>query len=65
MLRSLALMTVGILALAGCEPADRQPAPPPPPKKGDIRIDVPGVNIDIERNRTDGKKKVDIQVNPR
>jgi hypothetical protein len=63
MLRSLALMTLGVLAL-GCEPADRQPAPPPAPKKGEIRIDAPGVKVDIERNRPDGKK-VDIQVDPK
>ena len=62
MLRSLALMTAGLLALSGCEPSER-PAPPPA-KKGEIRIDAPGVNIEIDRNSPDGKKKVDIQVNP-
>lgn len=47
-------------------PAPTAPRPDdrPPPgagEKGEIRVDVPGVNVDVERDKKN--KKVDVKVN--
>lgn len=56
---SSCLAALLLLVLSGCQ---REGVPAPTQKKADIKIDVPGVKVDIERGGTDGRKKVDVNV---
>lgn len=57
-----ATLGAALLALTaiGCNDVDNRRPTNPPPKEG-IHVDVPGVNVDV--NRKDNK--VDVKVNPR
>jgi hypothetical protein len=56
-MRKISAATMALLAtLAGCEPA----ASPPPKDK--VEIKAPGVDIQIEKDKTDTKKDVDVEV---
>jgi hypothetical protein len=69
-LRRLSFMTlIGLCSmsfalLTGCEQKPATPVPENPADK-DIKIDAPGVDIEVDRTPDgDGKRDVDIDVNP-